>query len=77
MTRPETERPVADFRCGILDVLEAAALHGEQVDVRLDGRWCRVRVLDVASEGGEDWLVGDGGERIAVQLIEMACPAAG
>lgn len=77
MVGPVNGEPPIDWRCGILDVLEAAALHGEQVEVRLDGRWQRVRMLDVVSESGEDWLVGDGGERIAVRLIEMARPVAG
>ncbi len=63
-----------DWRCGILDVLEAAALHGDAAEIRLDGRWRRVRVLDVLSEGGDDWLLTDDGQRIAVAAIEMVRP---
>ncbi|MFO7582817.1 hypothetical protein [Guyparkeria sp.] len=63
-----------DWRCGILDVLEAAALHGDHAEIRLDGRWRRVRVIDVLSEGGDDWLLTDDGQRIAVGSIEMARP---
>lgn len=69
-------KPV-DWRCGILDVLEAAALHCDHAEIRLDGRWRRLRVLDVLSEGGDDWLLTDDGQRIAVGLIEMARPVLG
>jgi len=50
------EPDAVDWCCGILDVLEAAALHGDLAEIRLDGRWQRVPVVDVVGERGGDWL---------------------
>ncbi len=66
-----------DFRCGILDVLEAAALHQRHAEVHVDGRWRRIRVIDVATDHGEDWVIFDGEERLAVGRIDMARPVPG
>lgn len=68
------EGPGADFRCGIVDVLEAAALHKRHAEVQVDGRWRRVRVIDVETDHGEDWVVLPGGDRLAVSRIEKARP---
>lgn len=70
MRKPDS----VDWRCGILDVLEAAALHGDQAEIRLDGRWQRVRVIDVLGERGGDWLITAEEKRIAVEAIEMVRP---
>jgi len=67
----------ADFRCGILDVLEAAALHQRRAEVHVEGRWRRIRVIDVVTDHGEDWVILDGDERLAVGRIEMARPVSG
>ncbi|MFO7808268.1 hypothetical protein [Guyparkeria sp.] len=69
------DEPGADFRCGILDVLEGAALRKCHVEVQVDGRWRRVRVIDVATDRGEDWAILAGDERLAVGRIERAHPA--
>ncbi|MCL7744088.1 hypothetical protein LV476_03860 [Guyparkeria hydrothermalis] len=58
-----------DWRCGVLDLLEAAALRSAPVDVRQGERWQRLTVRDVTSAEGEDWLVTADGERIAVSEI--------
>ena len=58
--------PVVDWRCGMLDVLEAAALEGGEVEVCRGKHWQRVQVSDVVSDRGEDWLVSPAGERLAV-----------
>lgn len=63
-----------DWRCGILDVLEAAALHQAQVDIRIHGAWRRLRVADVVSERGGDWLIAADSERIMVAAIEQVRP---
>ncbi|MFI9651293.1 hypothetical protein [Guyparkeria halopsychrophila] len=65
----------ADFRCGILDVLEGAALHKRHAEVHLDGRWRRIRVIDVVTDRGEDWVILADDERLAVGRIERARPA--
>ncbi len=65
----------ADFRCGILDVLEGAALHKRHAEIYTDGRWRRVRVIDVVTGGGEDWAILADDERLAVGRIERARPA--
>ena len=44
------------------------------VDVRIEGRWQRVTVVDVPSENGEDWLLADSGERIPLNAIDAARP---
>ena len=72
---PVVDESGADFRCGIVDVLEAAALHKCHADVQVDGRWRRVRVIDVVTDHGEDWVVLDGDDRVAVGRIERARPA--
>lgn len=66
---------VIDGRCGVLDLLEAAALRAGSVEVRLDDGWRQVAVHDVVGADGEDWLVTTGGERIAVGRIVAARPA--
>ena len=72
-----TRQREVDWRCGILDLLEAAAMHRSGVDVRIAGRWRRVVVADVPGEDGEDWLVTVSGDRIAVADIEAARPSPG
>ena len=71
-----TDRGV-DWRCGILDLLEAAALHAGAVDVRRGQHWQCVTVRDVISAQGEDWLVTTSGERVAVSEIEAVRPVGG
>jgi len=73
MTNPD----YVDWRCGILDLLEAAALRRSSVEIRLDGQWRRVTVIDVPSEQGEDWLLTTSGERIPVLAIDAARPRSG
>lgn len=68
------DRPV-DWRCGILDLLEAAAMHAGNVDIRRGGGWQRLTVRDVVSVEGEDWLVTADGKRVAVSEITAARPA--
>jgi hypothetical protein len=68
---PMPDRPI-DWRCGILDLLEAAALRSMPVEVRRGGCWQRVRVCDVVSAQGEDWLVTVDGEHVAVSEITAA-----
>jgi len=63
-----------DWRCGILDLLEAAALRSSPVEVRIGGTWRRVTVNDVVGADGEDWLLMPGGERMAVGRIDAARP---
>ena len=72
-----THRMAVDWRCGVLDLLEAAAMRRAPVDVRIEGRWQRVTVVDVPSENGEDWLLADSGERIPLNAIEAARPSPG
>ena len=68
------DRPI-DGRCGILDLLEAAAMHADDVDIRRGGDWQRLTVRDVVSEAGEDWLVTADDRRVAVSDIGAARPA--
>ncbi|WP_156413891.1 MULTISPECIES: hypothetical protein [unclassified Guyparkeria] len=63
-----------DWRCGILDLLEAAALRSAEIEIRRGERWQRLRVSDVVSAQGEDWLVTAEGERVAVSDITAARP---
>jgi len=63
-----------DWRCGVLDLLEAAALRQDGVEIRVEGQWRRVVVRDVPSVAGEDWLLAASGERIPVAGIEAARP---
>ena len=63
-----------DGRCGILDMLEAAALRGGPVEVRRGEDWHRLTVRDVVSAQGEDWLVSGDGERLAISEIAAVRP---
>lgn len=58
----------------MLDVLEAAALHARAVDVRFGKDWRRLKVRDVVSAQGEDWLITADGERVAVSEITAVRP---
>lgn len=69
------DRRVVNWRCGMLDLLEAAALHAGPVDLHLADGWRRVVAQDVVTVAGEDWLVTAGGERIALGLIDAVRPA--
>lgn len=63
-----------DWRCGMLDVLEAAALHAGAVDVRRGDGWQRLSVRDVVSAHGEDWLITSAGDRVALSDITAVRP---
>ena len=63
-----------DWRCGILDLLEAAALRSTPVEVRIGKTWRRVTVRDVIGADGEDWLLMPDGDRVAVSDIDGARP---
>ena len=66
-----------DWRCGVLDVLEAAALHAGVVDVRHDQGWTRLTVRDVVTAQGEDWLITAEGQRLPVsEITAVRKPAA-
>ena len=68
------DRPI-EWRCGILDLLEAAAMHAGAVEIRCGGGWQRLTVRDVVGAQGEDWLVTADGERVAVSDITAARPS--
>ncbi|MGM0516032.1 MAG: hypothetical protein ACQER6_00365 [Pseudomonadota bacterium] len=64
-----------DWRCGILDLLEAAAMRQGAVEIRTGGRWRCVTVSDVPSVDKEDWLLTVSGECVPVAEIEASRPA--
>lgn len=63
-------------RCSLIDVLEEAVLVGAPVALALrDGSRFIDRLLDVVTEGGEDYAIFAGRARVAVSEIAAATRA--
>jgi transcriptional antiterminator Rof (Rho-off) len=66
-----TDAPYTPIDCSFYDRIEAAAVRGRPVAIRLvDGREATARVLDVGSRDGAEWVEIEGVGSVRADVIE-------